>query len=270
MSQYTFLLYPFLACVILTGIHTYLGMHVIARGIIFVDISLAQIAALGMTVALLTGLESESQGAYFISLSFTFFGAFFFAFFKDPKIPQEAIIGVAFAFAQALSFLIADKIPHGSEHISSLLNGNILWVNKFQLIKTATIYSLLGLIHFFIYKKLWLVSSNEQLARDSGLNIKFWDLIFYLGFGLVITSSVQIGGILLVFAYLIVPALISQIYVNSFKARLFLGWLFGIIASLISIVISFKWDTPTGSTIVVVFGICLIMSLILKKAMKAN
>ena len=148
MNEFLFLLPAFVACLVLTGIHTYLGIHVIARGVIFVDIALAQIAALGMTVALLAGFELESQTAYFFGLGFTLAGASFFAFFRDDRLPEEALIGVSFAASSALAILIADRIPHGSEHLKFILNGNILWVGWDQILKTTIIYSVLGFLHY--------------------------------------------------------------------------------------------------------------------------
>lgn len=265
MTILSLLLPAFAACLVLTGIHTYLGIHVIKRGVIFVDIALAQIAALGMTVAFLFHFELDSQAAYFFALGFTFIGAVFFAYFHDRKIPQEAIIGVSFAVSSALAILIADKAPHGSDHLKYLLAGNILWVSWLQIIKTAIIYSVLGILHYFVRGKLLLVSSDPSEAARRGYRIWLWDLFFYLSFGLVITSSVQIGGILLVFSYLIVPALCSLLFCEGLKNRLILGWLIGVIVSAIGLSASYRWDLPTGPAIVVFFGIALLLSLVFRR-----
>lgn len=265
MNPILFLLPALIACLILTGIHTYLGIHVISRGVIFVDIALAQIAALGMTVAFLFGFEHNSQASYFFALGFTFLGAVFFAYFKDDRLPQEAIIGVSFAVSSALGILIADRLPHGSEHIKYILSGDILWVSWPQIIKTAVIYSLLGLFHYALREKFLLVSTQPKEAERRGLKIWFWDLLFYLSFGLVITSSVQMAGILLVFAFLIVPGLCSILFFNSLKGRLFLGWAIGLIFSMAAIALSYLYDLPTGPTIVTAFGIVLVGSFFLKR-----
>ncbi|MBI2067512.1 MAG: metal ABC transporter permease [Deltaproteobacteria bacterium] len=264
MNALLFLLPAFAACLVLTGIHTYLGIHVISRGVIFVDIALAQIAALGMTVAFLIGLPPDSQTAYFFTLGFTFLGALFFAYFRDKKIPQEAIIGVSFAMSSALAILLSDKIPHGSEHLKYILAGNILWVSWAQILKTAVIYLILGIFHFLVRGKLILISTKPEEAEQRGLKVWFWDLVFYLSFGLVITSSVQIGGILLVFSFLIVPALCSFLFFDSLRMRIFLGWILGTITSLAGITASYLWDLPTGPTIVVGFGLTLLLSFLLK------
>ena len=265
MTIISFLLPAFVACLVLTGIHTYLGIHVIRRGVIFVDIALAQIAALGMTVAFLLGYPLESQSAYFFGLGFTGLGAIFFAYFRDDKIPQEAIIGVSFALSSALAILLANFIPHGAEHLKYILAGNILWVSWAQILKTATIYAILGLIHYVVRDKLLLVSSDPAEAERRGFKIWLWDLFFYLTFGLVITSSVQIGGILLVFSFLIVPALCSMLFFDQLQRRILLGWILGILTSLAGLAASYRWDLPTGPAIVAVFGGLLFLSLIVKR-----
>lgn len=261
MNEIIFLLPAFLACLVLTGIHTYLGIHVIARGVIFVDIALAQIAALGMTVAMLAGFELESQTAYFFGLGFTLLGATFFAFFREERLPEEALIGVSFAASSALAVLIADRIPHGSEHLKFILNGNILWVGWGEIVKTALIYSVLGYLHYRYQSQFLLVSHNPEQAQKEGLKIWLWDLFFYASFGIIITSSVQIGGILLVFSFLIVPALVSLLFYSDLRARLFLGWGVGLAVSMVGIALSYFGDFPTGAAIVTAFGLSLIVAL---------
>ncbi len=260
MSAALFLLPAFVACLVLTGIHTYLGIHVVSRGVIFVDIALAQIAALGMTVAFLVGFQPETQTAYFFAVGFTCLAALFFAFFRHEKIPQEAVIGVSFAVSSALAILAADRIPHGSEHLKYILSGNILWVSWPHIIKTAAIYLAIGLFHYFFRRPFLLVSTNHGEATRRGLKVWFWDLMFYVTFGLVITSSVQIGGILLVFSFLIVPALCSFLFFEGLRARIFLGWAIGAVVSLAGIAASYVWDLPTGPTIVAGFGLALVLS----------
>ncbi len=257
MTEFLFLLPAFLACVVLTGIHTYLGIHVISRGVIFVDIALAQIAALGMMVAFYFGFEPESQVTYFFALTFTFIGALFFAFFRDERLSQEALIGVSFAVSSALAILLASQLPHGSEHLKFILSGNILWTSWPLILKTAVIYLLLGLFHYFIREKLLLISTNPGEARRRGYKIWLWDLVFYISFGLVITSSVQMGGILLVFSFLIVPASCATLFFTKLRNKIFFGWAVGILTSMAGIAASFFYDLPTGPAIVTGFGIAL-------------
>lgn len=264
MNPLIFLIGPLVACLILTGIHTYLGIHVIARGVIFVDIALAQSAALGLTLALVFGFEPDSQMAYVFALGLTSLTAIFFATFKDKVIPQEAIIGVSFAVFSAMSILLMVHVPHGAEHLQYLLSGNILWVTWPQIIKTALIYSVLGIIHYGFRRQFLWASMNATKAKESGLKITLWDMLFYLSFGLVITSSVQMGGILLVFSFLIVPALCSMLFYENLKPRIILGWLLGMIASLAGLALSFYADLPTGPTIVGVFGLIFLVALIFR------
>lgn len=265
MSAAVFLLPAFVACLVLTGIHTYLGIHVVSRGVIFVDIALAQIAALGMTVAFLVGFEPSSQAAYFFAVGFTCLAALFFAFFRHEKIPQEAVIGVSFAVSSAVAILLADRIPHGSEHLKYILSGNILWVSWPQIVKTAAIYLVIGLFHYLFRRQFLLVSTDHAEAVRRGLRVWLWDLVFYVSFGLVITSSVQIGGILLVFSFLIVPALCGMLFFEGLRARIFLGWAIGSVVSLAGIVASYFCDLPTGPTIVAGFGIVLVAAFWLRR-----
>ncbi|HBF13502.1 MAG TPA: metal ABC transporter permease [Deltaproteobacteria bacterium] len=266
MNILEFLLPSFVACLVLTGIHTYLGVHVIARGVIFVDIALAQLAALGMTVALALGHGTSSLTSYLMALSFSVTGAGILSVTRIKKIPQEAIIGVVFVVSSAAGILVADRSPHGTEHIKYILDGSILWVSWNQIIKTGIIYSLLGGIHYIFRKKMFLVSSDPDLAKKKGLKVKVWDFFFYVTFAVVITSSVQIGGILLVFSFLIVPALCSMLLVNRVGTilglSLLVGWIVGILGSIIGISASYFLDLPTGSSIVVVFGIFLVGALL--------
>jgi zinc/manganese transport system permease protein len=263
-----FLLPALIACLVLTGIHSYLGIHVITRGVIFVDIALAQMAALGMTLAFLLGFPETGLVTYFFGLGFAFLGALGIALFRNEKIPQEAIIGVSFAVSSALAILLADLLPHGSEHVKYILSGNILWVSWPTILKTAAIYGLLGGLHGYFRRPLLLVSTNPQMARAQGLKIGWWDLFFYVTFGMVITSSVQIGGILLVFSFLIVPALCSLLFFDNLSARLWCGWILGFATSVAGIACSYFWDVPTGPMIVAMFGVTLILSLMVNRCLK--
>lgn len=264
MNDLLFLLPALIAGLILTGIHTYLGIHVISRGIIFLDIALAQIAALGLTIAYLVGFEPDSNTAYLFALGLTFVAAIVFSFLRQETIAMEAIIGVAFVFASALSILIADRIPHGVEHLKYILSGNILWVTWPQIIKTAMIYAVIGLFLYIYRRQFTLVSTQPDKAASSGLKIRWWDLLFYLSFGLVITSSVQMAGILLVFSYLIMPALCSMLFFYAMKPRIIMGWILGMLASVLGIGLSYFMDLPTGPCIVTVLGITVVISFCVK------
>jgi zinc/manganese transport system permease protein len=262
MEMLQFLLLPFLAGLVLTGIHAYLGVHVVERGVIFVDLSLAQIAALGTTVALLAGYDVHSGISYFWSLGFTIVGAAIFALTKvkhETRIPQEAIIGIVYAVSAAAAILVMSKAPQETEHLKDMLVGNILAVNWYTVIKTAILYSLVGLFHFIFRKKFLAISVGAHTGTgESGVtNVKFWDFLFYTSFGFVVTSSVAIAGVLLVFSYLIVPSVAAMLFATSIGKRLAIGWSMGALVTLLGVLLSFKLDLPTGATIVCTFGIAL-------------
>ena len=257
----TYMAAPFAVCLVLTGIHTYLGTHVLARGVIFVDLALAQIAALGTTAAFLMGWPVESAGSYWISLAFTFVGAAVFSFSRvdERYVPQEAIIGITYVVASALAVLAVDRAPHGAEHIKYLLVGSVLWVTWPQVLKTALIYAVIGIFHWFFRERFILISNAPEAAEDHGWNLRLWDFLFYASFGFVITSSVRIAGVLLVFSFLIVPAVISALFTRRLSARLFIGWGIGFLVSAVGTGLSYTLDLPTGATVVVTFGAALLL-----------
>jgi zinc/manganese transport system permease protein len=262
MEILSFLVLPFLAGLVLTGIHAYLGVHVVERGVIFVDLSLAQIAALGTTVALLAGYDVHSGVSYFWSLGFTIVGAAIFALTKvkhETRIPQEAIIGIVYAVSAAAAILVMSKAPQETEHLKDMLVGNILAVNWYTVIKTAILYSLVGLFHFIFRKKFLAISvgAHTGTGETDVKNLKFWDFLFYTSFGFVVTSSVAIAGVLLVFSYLIVPSVAAMLFATSIGKRLAIGWSMGALVTLLGVLLSFKLDLPTGATIVCTFGIAL-------------
>ena len=259
-----FLAAPFVASLILTGIHAYLGVHVVERGVIFVDLSLAQIAALGATIALLlpfSGGDPHSPQVYWVSLAFTFMGAFIFSTIrsKRARIPHEAIIGICYAVASAAAILAMSKATSESEHLKDMLVGNILAVSWPEVGKTALLYGAIGTFHFIFRKKFLAISMDHAKAEASGLNVKFWDFLFYASFGFVVTSSVSIAGVLLVFSYLIVPSVAAMLYADTIGKRLAIGWTMGAVVSALGVILSLKVDLPTGATIVCTFGLVLII-----------
>ena len=258
-----FLAMPFAACLILVGIHAYLGIHVLARGVIFVDIALAQIAALGTTTAFLAGYELDGAPAYFFSLGFTFVGATVFALSRRlrERIPQEAFIGIAYAVAAAAAILFVDKAPHGAEHIKYILVGNLLWVSKAHVALIAVIYSALGVFHYIFRKQFLGLSFEHKKGGPTSFKAVGWDLLFYLSFGFVITSSVQIAGVLVVFSFLIVPAVFAALFTKSVGRRLLVSWSLGFVVSVLGISASYFLDLPTGAAVVVTFGVILALGL---------
>jgi len=253
---------PFAICLILAGIHCYLGLHIVSRGVIFVDLSLAQIAAFGMTIAILAGYELQSNEAYMSSLLFTFVGAGIFALsrMREEKIPQEAIIGIVYAVASSAAILILDRAPHGHEAIKAMLVGSVLYVTWSDVWITLMIYLAIGAVHYALRHKFIIISMDLPEARRKGMAIRFWDFIFYVTFGIVVTSSVKIAGVLLVFSYLVVPAVCAMLFTDSIGKRLTIGWMLGFIVSALGLYFSAAFDLPTGAAIVTTFGAVLIMS----------
>lgn len=257
-----FLAAPFVASLILTGIHAYLGVHVVERGVIFVDLSLAQIAALGAAIALLlpvTGGDAHAPAVYWISLGFTFIGALVFSTIRGhrARIPQEAVIGICYAVASAATILAMSKATSESEHLKDMLVGNILAVSWPEVGETAVLYGAIGLFHYFFRKKFLAISMNPEQASQSGMPVAFWDFLFYASFGFVVTSSVAIAGVLLVFCYLIVPSVAAMLYADTIGKRLAVGWTMGTVVSALGVYLSLRLDLPTGATIVCTFGLVL-------------
>jgi len=261
MEILPFLFWPFVASLILTGIHAYLGVHVVERGVIFVDLALAQIAALGATIAILLGMSPHGQGAYFLSLGFTFLGAGIFSVARTRRghIPQEAFIGIAYAVASATAILVMSKATGETEHLKDMLVGNILAVSRAEVARTALLYGAIGLFHYFFRKKFLLISTNPAQAEASGMSIRLWDFLFYASFGFVVTSSVAIAGVLLVFCYLIVPSVGAMLFADKIGRRLAIGWTMGTLVSALGVYFSVLLDLPTGATIVCTFGGVLIL-----------
>ena len=270
-----FLAAPTVMCLILAVIHCYLGLHVLARGVIFVDLSLAQVASFGSTLALLWTGEHESGTAYFVSLGATFVAAALFALARrfEHKFSQEAVIGIVYALASAAVILVVDRLAHGAEHLKEALVGQVLWVSWNDVIKTAAIYAVVGIIHF-IFRKQFLAASEshgkpKELYDSNGVLREttepiswFWDFLFYALFGVVITSSTHIAGVLMVFSFLIVPSILGQVFFKSIRARLLFGWTLSTVLSVFGMYASYKLDVPVGGLIVVLFASLPILALI--------
>src|SRR5574339_866717 len=259
-----FLAAPFAASLILTGIHAYLGVHVVERGVIFVDLSLAQIAALGAAIAILlpiTGGDPHAPVVYWISLVFMFIGPAVFSTIRGhrARIPQEAIIGICYAVASAAAILAMSKATSESEHLKDMLVGNILAVSWSEVGKTALLYGAVGAFHFVFRRQFLAISMDPDGAEARGLSLRLWDFLFYASFGFVVTSSVSIAGVLLVFCYLIVPSVAAMLYADTIGRRLAIGWTMGTVVSALGVYLSLVLDLPTGATIVCTFGLVLVV-----------
>ena len=250
---------PFLMCLVLTGIHAYLGVHVLAREVVFVDIALAQIAALGATAAFIAGFDLDTWASYAGGIAATLVGALVLALTRtrERHVSQEAVIGVVYAVSAAAAVLLADRAPHGVEHVRAMLVGNLLAVQPADVAKVAALYAAVGLVHWACRRPFFLISTDPDAAFAQGWRVRLWDFVFYASFGVVVTSSVRIGGVLLVFSYLIVPALAGAALGRTVRVKLLVGWAFGTLVSVLGVVASAALDLPTGATVVCAFGITL-------------
>jgi zinc/manganese transport system permease protein len=247
------------ASLIIAGIHAYLGLHVVERGVIFVDLSLAQIASLGAAIAVWLGYDAHDPAIYWMSLGFTLIGALIFAMIKGQaaKIPQEAIIGISYAVASAAVILTMSKATGEAEHLRDMLVGNILSVQWPEVWLTAAIYLAIGVFHYVFRKRFLEISLNPDAVAARGISVRFWDFLFYASFGLVVTRSVAIAGVLLVFCYLIVPSIGGMLFAGRIGPRLAIGWVMGVVVSMLGMYFSVQFDLPTGATIVCTFGLVL-------------
>ena len=257
---------PFSACLVLVGIHTYLGLHVLEREVIFVDLALAQVAAFGATLGFLWGFGLHAVVGYVIALGFTFVGAAIFAAtrLRKPVVPQEALIGVVYAVAAAASILVLSRAPEGGEELKQLLVGHLLFVDWPEIAKISVLYSLIGVLHWRLRGPLLAISRDPEGAFARGVRVRWWDFLFYATFGVVVTSSVEIAGVLLVFSFLIVPAVCGALLARTTGRRLAVGWLVGTVTSMAGIAASYGWDLPTGATVVCAFGVSLAVCALLR------
>jgi zinc/manganese transport system permease protein len=261
-----FLAAPIAASLIIAGIHAYLGLHVVERGVIFVDLSLAQIASLGAAIAVYQGHDPHDPAIYWMSLAFTLIGAFVFAMIKghEANIPQEAIIGISYAVASAAVIVVMSKSTGEAEHLKDMLVGNILSVQWPEVWLTAGIYAAIAVFHVVFRARFLEISTNAKGAAARGVPVRLWDFLFYASFGLVVTRSVAIAGVLLVFCYLIVPSVGAMLWARRIGARLAIGWVMGVLVSMLGMYFSVQFDLPTGATIVCTFGLVLIVMALLR------
>lgn len=255
------------AALVLVGIHSYLGLHIIARGVIFVDLALAQLAAMGATAATFLGFHGDSLTAYAIGVAATVLGAAIFSLsrFEHKYINQEAIIGIVFVVASAITILMAAQAPRGSEHVQELLTGTLLWVTWPAIGVAALIYAAVGLLHWLLRDRFFTISLDPDRARREGWSIRGWDFLFYALFGLVVTVSVSTAGVLLVFTFLVIPAVIAFLFTLNPRLLLPLAWTVGTLAATAGIVTSFFTDLPTGPTVVCAFGAALVLAFMVRR-----
>ena len=260
--------WPIAACVLLPWLLVYLGLHVVQRGIIFIDIAMAQMASLGICVALLFRIDLHSWETFAIALGFTLAGAAIFSFTgkRASQVPQEAIIGIAYVVAAAAAVLLLSRAAEGDEEIKQMLVGNILLVSPGDVWRCFALFVAVGIFHFALRRSFLLVSFNREAAFEAGLRVRWWDFLFCATFGLVVTIFVRIAGVLLVFSYLIVPAVCGVQVARRISHRLLIGWVVALIGGVGGLFFSFYGDLPSGAAIVCTFGVLLVLISILSLA----
>jgi zinc/manganese transport system permease protein len=262
------MIWPVLACLVLTGILVYLGVHVIARKVIFVDLALAQIAALGTVTGVLLGYEvgKDVNELFLYSLAFTFLGAFVFSMtrMRGEKVPHEAIIGIVYAVAFAATILVLARSPLGPQELDRLIKGELLWVQGSIVIKTAVLYLVIGTFHYIFRNRFIAISLDPDSVERSGVNVRLWDFLFYMSFGFVITSSVAIAGVFLVFSYLVIPAVGAMLLADKISKRLIIGWIGGAVISFIGVKLSWHTGLPTSPLVVCLLALTLILAAVIR------
>jgi zinc/manganese transport system permease protein len=253
---------PIVAGLLILTLHAYLGLHVLARGVIFVDLAFAQIAALGSTVAILIGLGGGVLELGF-ALGFTLLGALIFSFtrMEESVVPQEAIIGITYVVASAAVILIASMTAEGAEHIQETMTGTLIWVDWPDIARMAVPYTIIGVLHFVFRRQFLGVSFAPEQVRS----VRMWDFVFYLLFGIVIAFSVELAGVLMVFSTLVIPGVVAFLFTNRLRTALWIAWGSGAVAITGGIGASFYWDLATGPLLVCSFGAVLIVAALVRR-----
>ena len=251
----------FCLCIVLVSLLSYLGLHVIKREIIFVDLALAQIAALGTLIGFVFGISLHTPASYWFSVALTAIAAVIFTLcrFRESRVPQEAIIGLTYAIAAAVAILLIDKAPHGAEHVKEILTGSILWVKWRTVGTTALAYGAVGIFHYVFRDKFLLISEAPEKAEGAGLNLRLWDFLFYLSFGIVITLSVGVAGVLLVFVFLVAPAVMALLITDRLIHQLLFGWGLGLFATGAGLLGSYVLNLPAGPGVVAAYAVGLLV-----------
>lgn len=260
--MFQLILTPMAAALIILAINAYFGLHVIRRGVIFVDLAFAQVAALGATVGLLMGFDPTSVLGFGFTFLFTLIGALIFSFtrMESSIVPQEAIIGITYVVASAAVILLTSFTPEGAEHVSETLTGSLIWVTWSDVARIAIAYALIGLLHLALRGPFFDTTFHPGRRR----HVRAWDFLFYTTFGVAITFSVNIAGVLLIFSTLVIPAAVAFLFTPHFGRALLLAWLSGGIAVVGGLLASFYWDVTTGPLLVCAFGLVMIVAALLR------
>ncbi len=259
--------WPLVACVLLPGILVYFGLHIVRREIIFVDLALAQVAALGICMAILLGYDAHDWQTKAWSGSFTLAGAIVLTLIRPSgkRIPHEALIGIVYVVAAAAGFLLLSKNPGGDEELRKTMVGEILLVQSREVFVTFSVFVGVALFHLVFRRKFHLLSFAPDSGREQGMRIWLWDFLFYVSFGVVVTSFVSMAGVLLVFSYLIIPAVCASLFAKSFRVRIVTGWVISVLFSILGLYCAYVLDLPTGAAIICALGIALLLSTVASK-----
>lgn len=256
------ILVPLVAALAILAINAYFGLHIIRRGVIFVDLAFAQIAALGSTVALLLGAAPGTTGSYAFAFVFTILGALLFSLTRTEEghVSQEAYIGISYVVASAAVILLTSFTAEGAEHIKETLTGSLIWVTWPTVARIAGVYALIALFHWLLRRPLTAITFAPGTVR----NVRLWDFVFYITFGIAISFAVNVAGVLLIFSTLVIPAVIAFLYTNRLLPALLIAWAAGAVAIIGGVSVSFLWDITTGPLLVVAFGAILVVAALLR------
>ena len=266
-----FLFQPFLTCCLMIGIFGYFGIHVLKREIIFIDIALAQLAAVGSALAfIIWSAPEDSIIAYLSAFGFTILAALFYSFTnrKIVEIPQEAIIGVSYAIAAAAALFLLSMAAGGDVHLEEMLTGSILWAKWTDIITCVCLYGIVGAFHFIFRKKFITVSNDYRNSSKTDRNLVIWDFLFYITLGIVITYSIRIAGVLVVFSFLIIPATFSALFAKRWNVRLVIAWCVGVFSSVAGLYLSYLFDFSSGPSVVTILGVSLVVAVFIRKLAK--
>jgi zinc/manganese transport system permease protein len=251
---------PLAAAVVLPGLLVYYGLHILQRGIIFIDLALAQVATVGTCVCILLGHEATDVHAYGWSLGFTVAGALLFTWLREPRhgrVPLEALIGIVYVVAAATSVLLLSRAPHGREELQKTLVGDLLTVSWPMVVRTGALYAVMAGAHWVWRRRFLQLTFDRAGALAAGVPVRLWDFWFYLLFGLLVTTFVHVGGVLLVFSYLIIPAVCGRLLSGSLGVALVWGWLVAVAGGAGGLVVSYQLDVPGGAAVVCALGVLL-------------
>jgi zinc/manganese transport system permease protein len=262
MFQLSFMVQAFIAALITGAVLSYLGVHVVGRGIVFVDLALGQISSLGVAFAAFIGTGLTS-----IPLIFTLAGALLMSFIniRDKRLKQEAIIGILYAFASALTVLFISKTPHGDSDIQEVLFGNILSVSWGQISTLGIVFGIIALAHLVFFNKFFGLTKSFENGENHLIGIfNIWNFLFYISIGLAIVFAVKINGVIPVFSFLIIPAVSAIMLTKNNSAVFIIALIISVLASFFGLNFSFHYDFPAGSSIVAILGVLFILASVYK------